>query len=232
MFKHTRAVLAKILSDLRKIAYICFFIVQFLYVAFLGISLLRNSGILIVNIILLVASITYIALKIVSYQTDFKNEKKITKIGDTYYRYIKLGAKIFSVLTMLYGFFIASEQQNSWSLVVMLATSLLCVVQILIECAIQFIENRWELLVDAFKYDLAPIYKITDFLQKQRGDETTVWGDADKNAEKIKNITKEFKKEEKAKKKARAAVRKQNRKERRAEAKANFLAKFKKAPSA
>ena len=224
----TRAVAAKILNDLRKISFVCFLIVQLLYITFLSTSLFLGSGILIVNIILLIVSVAYFVLRVVSYKIDFKNEKAIMKLGNTAYRRIKIGTQIFTVFSMLYGFFIASEQQNSWSFVVMLATALLCIVQILIECVIQFIENRWALLVDAFKHDFAPIFKVVDFFQKRNGDEITAWGDADKNAEKIKTITKEFKKEEKAKKKEKAAVRKQNRKERHTEAKANFLAKFKK----
>lgn len=231
MFINTRAVITKILNDLQKIAFACFLIVQCAYIVFLSISLFLNSGILFVNIVLLIASIAYLVLRVLSYKTDFKNEKTIMKLGNTSYRRIKIATQIFTLLSMLYGFFIASEQQNSWAFVLMLSTFLLCVVQILMECAIQFIENRWELLVDAFKHDFAPIYKVTDFLQKQRGDETTAWGNADKNAERIKDITKSFKEEQKAKKKAKTAERKQNRKNRRAERTAKFLSKFTKKPT-
>ena len=231
MFTNTIAVIAKIIEDLQKIAFVCFLIVQLFYIAFLSTSLFLGSGILIINIILLIVSIAYFVLRIVSYKIDFKNKKAIMKLGNTAYRRIKIGTQIFTVFSMLYGFFIASEQQSSWALVVMFATAILCVVQILIECAIQFIENRWELLVDAFKHDFSLIYKVADFWQKRNGDETTAWGNADKNAEKIKSITKEFKEEEKTKKKVKAAVRKQNRKERRADAKTKFLAKFKREPS-
>ena len=231
MFINTRAAIATIIKDLQKIGFGCFLIVQLLYIAFLSTSLFLGSGILIVNIILLIASIAYFVLRIVSYKIDFKNEKAIMKFGNASFRRIKIGTQIFTVFSMLYGFFIASEQQNSWSLVVMLATFLLCFVQILIECAIQFIENRKELLIDALKHDFEGFIKTADFFKKVRGDKDSIWGDADKSSEELKEMKRSLKKAEKEQKKKVAEERKQNRQERRAEAKTNFLAKFKKESS-
>lgn len=228
MLINTISVIATILKDLKKIAFVCFLIVQLLYIAFLSTSLLLGSGILVVNIILLIASIVYFVLRVVSYKIDFKNEKTIMKFGNASFRRIKIGTQIFTVFSMLYGFFIASEEQNSWSLVVMLATFLLCFVQILIECAIQFIENRKELLIDALKHDFEGFIKTADFFNKIRGSKDSVWGDADKNDTVLKEMVSDFKKDQKQKKKTKAAERKQNRQERRAEFKTNLLSKFKK----
>ena len=231
MFINTRSAIATILEDLRKIAFVCFLIVQLFYVAYLSISLFLGSGILIINIILLIVSVAYFVLRIISYKIDFKNEKVIMKLGNIAYRRIKIGTQVFTVLSMLYGFFLASEQQNSWSLVVMLATFLLCFVQILIECAVQFIENRKELLIDAFKHDFEGLIKTADFFKKARGDKDSIWGDADKNSEKLKEMKHAFKEAEKEQKKKAREERKQNRQERRAERKSEFLAKFKKESS-
>ena len=232
MFTNTRSVFTEILKDLSKISFICFLIVQSLYITFLSSSLLLGSGILIVNIILLIASVAYLTLHIVSRKTDFENEKAIIKIGKTSYRRLKIATRIFTVLSMLYGFFIASEQQNSWSLVIMLATFLLCVIQILIECVIQFIENRIELLIDALKHDFAGVIKTVDFFKKAVGDKDSIWGDADKSNEELKEMKRIFKESEKEKKAMRSAERRYNRQERRAEIKTQFLAKFKKDTSA
>ena len=226
MFINTRAAIATILKDLKKIVFSCFLVVQLLYIAFLSTSLFLGSGILVVNIILLIASIVYFVLRIVSYKIDFKNEKAIMKFGNTSFRRIKIGTQIFTVFSMLYGFFIASEEQNSWSLVVMLATFLLCFVQILIECAIQFIENRKELLIDALKHDFEGFIKTADFFNKVRGNKDSIWGDADKNNTVLKEMATEFKKNEKQKKRAKAEERKQNRRERRAEAKERIISKL------
>ena len=226
--KNTRAVMAKILDDLRKIGFVFFLIVQLLYITFLSTSLFLNFGILIINIVLLIVSVVYLVLRVVSFKIDFNNEKSIMKLGNTSYRRIKIGAQIFTVFSMLYGFLIASEHQSSWSFIIMLATALLCIVQVLIECAIQFIDNRKELLVDAFKHDFAAVYKVTDFFKKQSGDETSAWGDADKNSSRIESITKEFKEKQKVNKKAQSLIRKQNRRKMRIESRNKFLSKFKK----
>lgn len=231
MFKNTRAILTTILNDLKQICHVCFLAVQLLYIAFLSFSLFFGFGILIVNIILLITSIAYFVLRVISHKIDFKNEKAIVKFGDTSYRRIKIGTQIFTVLSMLYGFFVVSEQQNSWSLVVMLATFLLCFVQILIESAIQFVENRKELLIDAVKHDFEGLIKTADLIKKARGDTDTFWGDADKSSEKLKEMKRSFKENEKEQKKKAAIERKQNRQERRAKRKLELLSKFKQEPS-
>ena len=231
MFIHTRAVIAKILDDLQKIAFACFLIVQFGYIVFLSTSLFLNSGILIINTVLLITSTAYLILRVLSYKTDFNNKKAIMKLGNTSYRRIKIATQIFTVFSMLYGFFVASEQQNSWSLVIILSTFLLCVVQILIECAIQFVDNRKELFIDALKHDFEGFIKTADFFKKLRGDKDSLWGNADKNNDELKEIKRSFKEAEKERKNKISAERKQSRKENRAERKARFLAKIKKEPS-
>ena len=153
------------------------------------------------------------------------------KLGNTSYRRMKIVTRIFTLLSMLYGFFVASEQENSWSLAVMLSTLLLCVVQILMECAIQFIDNRKELFIDALKHDFEGFIKTADFFKKLRGDKESLWGDADKNNDELKEMKHSFKETKKKRKKELAAERKQNRQEKRAEGKAKFLAKFKGEPS-
>lgn len=231
MFIHTRAVIAKILEDLQKISFACFLIVQFAYILFLSASLFLGSGILIINIILLITSIAYLILRVLSYKTDFENEKVIMQFGNTSYRRIKIATRIFTLLSMLYGFFIASEQQNLWSLILILSTFLLCILQILLECAIQFIDNRKELFIDALKHDFEGLIKTADFFKRLRGDKDSLWGDADKNNDELRGMKRSFKEAEKERKKELAVERKQNRQERRAKEKAKFLAKFKKEPS-
>ena len=77
MFEYTRAVLDKTIKELSYVSYISSIIFQFFYVAFLIGSLAFGLGIIAINIILLVASIAYLVLRIVSHKTDFKNEEKV-----------------------------------------------------------------------------------------------------------------------------------------------------------
>ena len=161
---------------------------------------------IVVNIILLVASITYLVLRIVSHKVDFNNEENIVKLGETVYRRVKIGTKFLAVASMLYGFFIASEQQNYFVLIYMIMLTLLGIAQILIEIITPIIKKKFDLLVDAVKHDCKGLIKTIDFFNKADGERNLFWGDADKNKDELQELKKTFKAN-------RAEIRKRNRKE-------------------
>lgn len=206
MFEYTRAVLDKTIKELSYVSYISSIIFQFFYVAFLIGSLAFGLGIIAINIILLVASIAYLVLRIVSHKTDFKNEENLVKHGETVYRRVKIGAKFLAVISMLYGFLVASEQQNYFVLIYMIMLTLLGIMQILIEIITPIIKKKFDLLVDAVKHDCKGIIKTIDFFNKADGERNLIWGDADKNKNELQELKKNFKAN-------RAETRKQNRKE-------------------
>ena len=206
MFEYTRAVLDKTIKELNYVSYISSIIFQFLYVAFLIGSIIFGLGMIVVNIILLVASITYLVLRIVSHKVDFNNEENIVKLGETVYRRVKIGTKFLAVASMLYGFFIASEQQNYFVLIYMIMLTLLGMAQILIEIITPIIKKKFDLLVDAVKHDCKGLIKTIDFFNKADGERNLFWGDADKNKDELQELKKTFKAN-------RAEIRKRNRKE-------------------
>ena len=206
MFEYTRAVLDKTIKELNYVSYISSIIFQFLYVAFLIGSIIFGLGMIVVNIILLVASITYLVLRIVSHKVDFNNEENIVKLGETVYRRVKIGTKFLTVASMLYGFFIASEQQNYFVLIYMIMLTLLGIAQILIEIITPIIKKKFDLLVDAVKHDCKGLIKTIDFFNKADGERNLFWGDADKNKDELQELKKTFKAN-------RAEIRKRNRKE-------------------
>lgn len=221
MFRHTKAVFANTIKELNRIGYISLVIAQSLYIAFLTASVYFNFGLLVINIVLLIASVAHLTLCIISHKINFKDEEKIVTSGKKAYKHIKLGTQIFKVCSMFYGFFIASEYGSSLAIVYMIATTLLCIAQVLIECITPIIKKKFDLFVDALKYDFEGLIKTADFFNNLRGEKNRLWGDADKNRETLKEMAKNFENSKKQE-------RKQNRKERHTEAKANFLAKFKK----
>ena len=206
MFEYTRAVLDKTIKELNYVSYISSIIFQFLYVAFLIGSIIFGLGMIVVNIILLVASITYLVLRIVSHKVDFNNEENIVKLGETVYRRVKIGTKFLAVASMLYGFFVASEQQNYFVLIYMIMLTLLGTAQILIEIITPIIKKKFDLLLDAVKHDCKGLIKTIDFFNKADGERNLIWGDADKNKDELQELKKTFKAN-------RAEIRKRNRKE-------------------
>ena len=87
------------------------------------------------------------------------------------------------------------------------------------------------MFIDALKHDFEGFIKTADFFKKLRGDKDSLWGNADKNNDELKEIKRSFKEAEKERKNKISAERKQSRQENRAERKARFLAKIKKEPS-
>ena len=206
MFEYTQAVLDKSIKELNYISYISAIIFQFLYIAFLIGSLVFGLGIIVVNIILLIASITYLVLRIISCKVDFKDEEKIVEFGETVYRRIKIGAKFLAAASLFYGFFVASEQQNYFVLIYMIMLTLLGITQILVEIITPIIKKKFDLLVDAMKHDCRGLIKTIDFFNKAKGERNLIWGDADKNKDELYELKNRFKAN-------RAEIRKQNRKE-------------------
>lgn len=221
MFSHTRAVFATTIEELKKLGYTFLLITQSLYIIFLIASISFGFGILVINILLLIASIIHLTLCIVSNKIDFENEEKIVTSGKKAYKYVKLGSQVFKIFSMLYGFFIASEQGSSLAIAYILITALFCIFQILIECITPIIKRKVELFVDAVKYDLEGVIKTVDFFNDLRGEKNLIWGDADKNRDFLKEMANDFKE-------SKELERKQVRKERRIIRKEKFLSKFKK----
>lgn len=219
MFSHTRAVFATTIEELKKLGYTFLLITQSLYIIFLIASISFGFGILAINILLLIASIIHLTLCIVSNKIDFENEEKIVTSEKKAYKYVKLGSQVFKIFSMLYGFFIASEQGGFLAIAYILITALFCVFQILIECITPIIKRKVELFVDAVKYDLEGVIKTVDFFNDLRGEKNLIWGDADKNHDLLKGMANDF---EKSKKLERKEVRKERRKIR----KEKFLSKF------
>ena len=220
MFSHTRAVFATTIEELKKLGYTFLLITQSLYIVFLIASVFLKFGILAINILLLIASIIHLILCIVSNKIDFENEEKIVASEKKAYKYVKLGSQLFKIFSMLYGFFIASEQGGSLATIYILITTLFCIFQILIECITPIIKRKADLFVDAVKYDLEGVIKTIDFFNDLRGEKNLIWGDADKNRDFLKEMANDFKESKKLE-------RKQVRKERRIIRKEKFLSKFK-----
>ena len=174
MFKHTRAYLKLIQSELSLFSLIANLVSSFFMIGYMTYSLIADRGIMGVNIALLALAVVnltiYLTVKAVkSGKADsFRRvEKHIYNISRIFINAVPLAAVIYSLA-------FAGEELSQIELVLLPLMILLWVFQTALELVTLYLERRLRLFADAIALDYEPIRKIVNSLKgDSRANETS-----------------------------------------------------------
>lgn len=104
-------VLLKIFKFIKNIPYYLGILSYLLYIGYLGINILMNKGVYLLNIILLAVSVVFLIIYVVMFLAG-QSGKKI-RSTKRYFKWFKLGMKGISLFIIIYGFITASSSESS-----------------------------------------------------------------------------------------------------------------------
>ena len=154
MFIYSRAVMAKILNDLKKLIFIFSLIMQTVYIAYLIYAIVIGAGILFVNIALLVLICTYTLYAVINKIGQKKISKKADKVIKKIYRRSKITVKAFTLAATIYGIIIASSKVGTLTIIFAAFTTIAWLLSVLLEIAVWVFEKYAELFTGAMEKDL------------------------------------------------------------------------------
>ena len=151
MFKYTREALSVIIEDIKryckffKFGSLIFSLVYFTY------AIISGTGFLIANIVLLSLLGVYTLFEII---TSNKNIKYVKRYVKRSYKWTNIIIKAFTLGSMLYSIYSATTKVSAISIIIITLMIVLWVVQLLLEIAAEIIENKADLLVNAYNQDI------------------------------------------------------------------------------
>ena len=176
MFIYTRAVFEKIVADLKQVVRTTAVCVQSLYIVYLFLAILFSKGFLFANVFLCIASVAHLIFFLKTQEKKDKKEKDMYKLNERAYRYIKISVGAVTLVSLVYGFYIAQEQSSFMQNAYMVILAAIWLFQLLIELVRWALEKRMDMILDGVKFDFEAFLKTSDLLKKMKGDEDFAWG--------------------------------------------------------
>ena len=158
MIDYTKVALKKIFDEFKQFVYVFQVCVYILYTLYLIYAIATKSGILAVNIILLVFSLAYLIFFIVYNHRKQKN-KTLKKIVTEIFKWSKRAIKLFTIGVALYGVYETSKNVNPLSVVLSALMVVGFVFDLLFDLIIRFISKRIHFVYEAIQADVETITK-------------------------------------------------------------------------
>lgn len=216
LFSRTRAMLDKTINDIKNIAFSFGIALQGGYIAYLIYAIIVQTGVWLLNLILLPLSIAYLVFYIYTRRKEAIDKETKKKVSKTYSLCKKI-AKGFSIGVTIYGICIASGKLNPISLLFVAFSIFTLALQILLDIIVYIIHKRIDLLLAAFEADkdamLAPItqttQKVGNFFKGLVGQEVAPTQEPTKTEKFLNRLKEEFVQSHKEEKKAKKQAKKQ-----------------------
>lgn len=168
MFKYTKEAINLIIEDFKKYMNIFKYGSLIFTVAYFIYAISMRTGNLIANIVLASLFVAYTIFDFVTSKKEIKEAKRIVKRS---YKWSKLLIKTFTLGAMLYGIYTATTNVSAISTILVTLMIILWVLQVLLEIAVEVIEDKVNLVIEAFKEDIDIKGNIQDVIQKIKGNE-------------------------------------------------------------
>ena len=168
MFKYTKEAINLIIEDFKKYMNIFKYGSLIFTVAYFIYAISMRTGNLIANIVLASLFVAYTIFDFVTSKKEIKEAKRIVKRS---YKWSKLLIKTFTLGAMLYGIYTATTNVSAISTILATLMIILWVLQVLLEIVVEVIEDKVNLVIEAFKEDTDIKGNIQDAIQKIKGNE-------------------------------------------------------------
>lgn len=175
MLDYTKAAVAKIVDDLKRVGYIFNIVIQSLSIVYLVYAICVSAGILWANIALLTFSVVFFVFYLITHNKNGKQVRQIYKATKRACKWIKLSIRAFTLGIMMYSLYAATTHTTAVSVIL---TALMVVgwtLQVLLEIVLAFAESRFEILIAGIQADfenaIKPVQSVGNFLKKVTGQE-------------------------------------------------------------
>ncbi len=205
MFEYTTSLVKHTLNQIKNVAFSLTVIMQIAYIAYLIYALIVGTGILEVNIILLVLSVAYLIFFI--YDKKKPLEKQTKKQIKKLHKYGKRTMKLYSVVVMVV-ICVTAKQFDPITLLTVAFSIIGIAAQIILDVLTIIIEKRIALFKEAVQNDIdvikQPITGTGNFFKKMLGKEVEEKKSTEnfEFLEKLREMELQEKKEKKAEKRA------------------------------
>ena len=218
MLDYTRGVVAKTIDDLKRLTFLFSLSLQIFQIAYLIYALCVGAGFLVTNIILLTLSVAYSAFILYVRRSAIKKETARTL--KAIYRWSKRLIKLFTLGVSVYGLLVTASHtvtvESLFSIVFLLFMIIAWILDVLFSLLIYVLEQRKELLFNAIKMDLEPVFKAKNFMDKICGrevDDEIVATETRSKLEMIKSAFKQKRMQAKLERKEAKRAKKENKNE-------------------
>ena len=216
MFIHTRAIGKKVMGELRFFTDILAFLLQFLYIGFLVFSIATARGNHILNTVLLCITVSFFLFLLYSTVSRDSLSKKTARRIKHVYRITLLLFKAFSLAVTIYGIYVALDDFNPVSVILVALMFVAWVLGALVEFVRIILERYTDLMTSAIIKDTAPMVSLYNKITFKH----TETREATKTDVYVEDITNEYKEELRTKKESKKAreeaerlIRRENRRE-------------------
>ena len=158
MIDYTKVALKKVYEDFKQFVYVFQVCVYILYTFYLVFAIATKTGILAVNILLLIISVSYLIFFLIYHQKK-KQNKELKKIVTEIFKWSRRAIKLFTIGVALYSVYETSK--NVTPLSVMLASFMVIgfIFDLLFDFIIRFISKRIQFVYEAIQADAETITK-------------------------------------------------------------------------
>lgn len=205
MLDYTKMAIKQTVSDLKKTDYIRNVATQIIYIIYLIYTLIVGTGILALNIVLLVISTSYFVFFLTMTSAGKTPEgKNVKKTGTAVYVWTKRLIKLFTLGVAVYGICTAVERVSAVSVILAALMIVGWILQIIFEVLIKILTNRVNFILEGLEADLdnmlKPVRSVGNFFKKVTGKEVAPPKELTKNQLKLKEKVELYRAEQKKKK--------------------------------
>lgn len=152
MLDYTKMAIKQTVSDLKKTDYIRNVATQIIYIIYLIYTLIVGTGILALNIVLLVISTSYFVFFLtMTFAGKTPEGKNVKKTGTAVYVWTKRLIKLFTLGVAVYGICTAVERVSAVSVILAALMIVGWILQIIFEVLIKILTNRVNFILEGLE---------------------------------------------------------------------------------
>lgn len=182
MLKYTLAACRRIVNDLKLLAHIFTIVVQSFMIVYMTYSAIVNNGSRIINITLGAVTFLNLVVYLITYGRSSKKAKRVKGAVSKGYVIAKLSLNAVSLASIVYSIYVGASNVSSMTMVIAPLMIIMWVLQVALQVAKSYVENRVVLFVDGFQMDFELAFKLKvkannlvhDFFGEDREDEVII----------------------------------------------------------
>ena len=171
MLDYTKTVIQKIKSDFNALVALFQFATQAFYILYLTYALIKGTGILWVNLILLGLSLAFFAFSVFLKIGKLEPNKQAGKRVKQVYIWSKRVIKLYPIGLMTYTVYATTQSVDTLSVILTALMIVGWVLGIVFELITYFLVSRFEFILEGVKADFEGVSKVTNFFKRLKGEE-------------------------------------------------------------
>ena len=171
MLDYTKTVVQKIKSDFNALVALFQFATQVFYILYLAYALIKGTGHLWVNLVLLAISLAFLGFSIALKTGYIKSKKQTSRRVKTVFAWTKRLIKLYPIGLMVYTVYATTQNVDTMSVLLTALMIVGWVLGIVFELITYFLVSRFEMIMEGVKADFEGVSKVTNFFKRLKGEE-------------------------------------------------------------